>query len=51
MPANAPQQSGNPADYVSPSVIHPLPKAGQRKTVTRRKKGTTKVLTDTPVRN
>lgn len=35
--------------YISPEVIRPYPKAGPRKTITKgRKKGSTKILTDTP---
>ena len=37
--------------YVSPGEIHSLPKAGPRKTKPSRKKGKTKILTSTPVRN
>ena len=38
--------------YVSPAAILPTPKAGPRKTTTtKRKKGSTKILTDTPVRD
>ena len=43
----------SPGDvYVSPAAILPTPKAGPRKTTTtKRKKGSTKILTDTPVRD
>lgn len=38
--------------YVSPAMIHPVPKAQPRKKrAGGRKKGSTKILTDTPVRN
>ena len=37
--------------YVSPGEIHSVPKAGPRKTKRWRKKGNTKNLTSTPVRN
>jgi len=37
--------------YVSPSAIHPFPKAQPRKTKGGRKKRATKILTDTPVRD
>ena len=37
--------------YVSPSAIHPFPKAQPRKTTGRRKKRATKILTATPVRD
>ena len=36
--------------YVSPSDVHPFPKATRRKTKACRKKGSTKILTDTPER-
>jgi len=35
---------------VSPSDVHPFPKASRKNTKGGRKKGSTKVLTDTPVR-
>lgn len=34
--------------YVSPSDVHPFPKATRRKTKAGRKKGSTMILTDTP---
>ena len=37
--------------YVSPGEIHSVPKTGPRKTKRSRKKGNTKILTSTPVRN
>ena len=38
--------------YVSPTDLHPLPQAGPRKITNRnRKKGSTKILTDTPERD
>ena len=37
--------------YVSPGEIHSVPKAGPMKTKRSRKKGNTKILTSTPVRN
>ena len=38
--------------YVSPQELLPLPKAGHRKTTNRgKKRGSTKITTDTPVRN
>ena len=38
--------------YVPPEAIAPIPKAGPRKnTTTKRKKGATQILTDTPTRN
>ena len=37
--------------HVSPGEIHSVPKAGPRKTKRSRKKGNTKILTSTPVRN
>lgn len=40
-----------PRPYVSPSDVHPFPKAtARKKTRAGRKKGSTKILTDTPVR-
>ena len=48
----APAQPGPSNHYVSPADIVPLPKAGPRKVTNRgRKRGDTKILTDTPVRN
>lgn len=38
-------------DYVSPSAILPLPKAGTRKRGTSRRNGSTSALTDTPVQD
>jgi hypothetical protein len=51
---NADEVAINPSTsgYVSPVDVLPLPKAGQRKNTRKgRKKGSTKILTDTPVRN
>ena len=48
----APAQPGPSNHYVSPADIVPLPKAGPQKvTNIGRKRGDTKILTDTPVRN
>lgn len=48
----APAQPGPRNHYVSPADIVPLPKAGPRKVTNRgRKRGDTKILTDTPVHN
>ncbi|XP_041377445.1 uncharacterized protein LOC121389863 [Gigantopelta aegis] len=45
-------QPGPSNTYVSPADIVPLPKAGPRKVTNRgRKRGDTKILTNTPVRN
>ncbi|KAK6168029.1 hypothetical protein SNE40_004071 [Patella caerulea] len=45
-------QPGPSNHYVSPADIVPLPRAGPRKATNRgRKRGDTKILTDTPVRN
>ena len=46
------EELGNRSEgYISPSAIVPLPKALPRKTKGGRKKGTTRILTSTPVRN
>jgi len=48
-PVNLPETSGS---YVSPAALHPIPKAEARKKTSKgRKRGKTKILTDTPVRD
>lgn len=34
--------------FVSPEILRPLPKAGPRKQIARRKRGSSRILTDTP---
>ena len=52
--AESPEHNASLAksSYVSPQELMPLPKAGPRKTTNRgRKRGSTRIITDTPVRN
>ena len=44
-------QASSSSTYVSPMNIVPLPKTGARKQKARRKKGSSRVLTCTPIRN
>jgi hypothetical protein len=44
------EPAGIPTGIVSPEAIKPYPKAAPRKTVQRKNKATTRILTDTPVK-
>jgi len=47
---NVPLNSPTPTPIISPEMIRPFPKAAKRKARGGRKKGKTKILTDTPPR-